>query len=103
VAARETGGRPTVADVTREADLARVFTEAGGLFGASFAGVVDIVGRADLRPIIEFSETEWDSQFSLILKHAFFTIKHAAPHFPSAGGTMVFVSSLETVSNLGVV
>jgi 3-oxoacyl-[acyl-carrier protein] reductase len=71
-AAGAIGGHYGMDDVTKEADVACVFTQTGELFRDRFAGAVNIVGRADLRPITEFSEEEWDSQFGLILRHAFF-------------------------------
>jgi NAD(P)-dependent dehydrogenase (short-subunit alcohol dehydrogenase family) len=93
-AARATGGIAEAADILSETALARVFQRAGSLFGTSFGGFVDIVGMADLRPITAFTETEWDCQFSLIVRHAFFALKHAAPYFTREGGTAVYVSSV---------
>jgi NAD(P)-dependent dehydrogenase (short-subunit alcohol dehydrogenase family) len=92
--AAEVGAHHAVADVTKEADVEQVFKRAKDIFGDSFSGLADIVGMGDLRPIVKFSEDEWDQQFSMVLRHVFFAIKHAAATFPESGGSMVFVSSL---------
>ncbi len=96
-AAQAIGGIAETADILSEAELARAFDRAGQAFGPSFAGFVDIVGMADLRPITAFTEAEWDRQFALIVRHAFFALKHAAPYFPAEGGTAVYVSSVAGV------
>ena len=93
-AAEATGGYAETADILSEAAIARVFEHAQEVLGTSFGGFVDIVGMADLRPISAFTEAEWDNQFALIVRHAFFAMKHAAPLYPLEGGTAVFVSSV---------
>jgi len=51
--AREVGGEPCVADVTKRPDMERVFDQARRSFGA-VRGVVDIVGMAKLRAPLGF-------------------------------------------------
>lgn len=99
--AGDLGGDAMVADVTREEDVVKVFQRARELYGDTFDGVVDIVGKADLRPLSANSLNEWDRQFDIVLRHAFLTVKHGAAAMPECGGTMVFVSSLAGVRSFG--
>jgi NAD(P)-dependent dehydrogenase (short-subunit alcohol dehydrogenase family) len=99
-AAAQTGGSHAVADVLQEGDVARVMEEAARTFGEAFHGTVDIVGRADLREVAEFTSEGWDTQFNLVIKHAFFALKHTAARLPKAGGSVVFVSSLAGIRTL---
>jgi NAD(P)-dependent dehydrogenase (short-subunit alcohol dehydrogenase family) len=99
-AAAQTGGHHATADVLQEDEVARVLDQAGRQFGDAFHGTVDIVGRADLREIAEFTSEGWDTQFNLVVKHAFFALKHTAARLPAAGGSVVFVSSLSGIRTL---
>jgi NAD(P)-dependent dehydrogenase (short-subunit alcohol dehydrogenase family) len=83
-----------VADVTKRNDVARIFKEARAALGAVH-GVVDIVGVARLKALADFSDEEWDWQFSIILRHAFLTLQYGAAAIAEAGGgTLTFVGSL---------
>lgn len=87
-------GHPCVADVTTREGLVKVFADARAAFG-SVHGVVDIVGVARIKQIAEFTDDEWEWQFSIVLRHAFLTLQYgAAAIAESGGGVMVFVGSM---------
>jgi NAD(P)-dependent dehydrogenase (short-subunit alcohol dehydrogenase family) len=92
--ARAINGHASVADVTKRDDVARVFEQAKVILGA-VRGVVDIIGAARLKALADFSDEEWDWQFSIILRHAFLTLQYGAAAVADAGGgTLTFVGSL---------
>jgi NAD(P)-dependent dehydrogenase (short-subunit alcohol dehydrogenase family) len=92
--ARAVSGRSCVADVTTRDGLARVFTDARAAFGAVH-GIVDIVGMARIKQLAEFTDGDWEWQFSIVLRHAFLTLQYGAAALgESGGGTMVFVGSM---------
>ncbi len=91
--ARNVGGFAVTADVTKRADMRRVFAEAAKWAGGRLAGAIDIVGIADVRPVLEFDDAGWDRQFDLVLRHVFFTMQELLPHL-DRDSSLVFVSSL---------
>jgi NAD(P)-dependent dehydrogenase (short-subunit alcohol dehydrogenase family) len=91
------GGISLTADVTKSAEVERVFDEVASTLGAVH-GVVDIVGVASAGPITSVEEATWDWQFDIVVRHAFHTIRHAAPHLAKVeNGSMVFIGSLSGV------
>lgn len=94
VVAAEVGGTALVADVTKRAEVERIFREARSRLG-QVSGVVDIVGIARLRPLRAFDDAGWDEQFDVVLRHAFLTLQIGAAALREAGGgTMTFVGSM---------
>jgi NAD(P)-dependent dehydrogenase (short-subunit alcohol dehydrogenase family) len=91
--AREVGGLAVTGDVTNRADVRRIFAEAVKWAGGSLAGAIDIVGIADVRPLLEVDDAGWDRQFDLVLRHVYLTIQEALPHL-GPDSSLVFVSSL---------
>jgi len=67
--AREVGGEPCVADVTKRPDMERVFKQARSAFG-SVRGIVDIVGMAKLAPLSAFTDADYEWQLDVGLRHA---------------------------------
>ncbi|MBS4017541.1 MAG: SDR family oxidoreductase [Dechloromonas sp.] len=92
-AAQAVGGVAFSADVTDAAGVASVFARASEAFGR-VDGVVDIVGMAIIRKIEEFSDEDWDRQFDVVLRHAFFVVREAARRFADGGGALTFVGSV---------
>jgi 3alpha(or 20beta)-hydroxysteroid dehydrogenase len=92
--AAEVGGSALTADVTRREDVERVFGEARLRLGRVQA-VVDIVGIAMLKPLAAFDDAAWDSQFDVVLRHAWLTLQiGGAALREGGGGSMAFVGSL---------
>jgi NAD(P)-dependent dehydrogenase (short-subunit alcohol dehydrogenase family) len=91
--ARHVGGLAATGDVTNRADMRRIFAEAVKWSGGRLAGAIDIVGIADVRPVLEFDDAGWDRQFDLVLRHAFLTMQESLPHL-DRDSSLVFVSSL---------
>src|SRR5258708_133118 len=71
--ARHVGGLAATGDVTNRADVRRIFTEAVKWAGGRLAGAMDVVGIADVRPVLEFDGAGWDRQFALVLRPRHFT------------------------------
>jgi NAD(P)-dependent dehydrogenase (short-subunit alcohol dehydrogenase family) len=91
--AEEVRGEPIQADVTTRAGAEAAFDKARALFGDSLAGVVDIVGIADVRKLADIDDAAWDRNFDMVLRHAYLAVQIGSRSMPR-GGTMVFVSSL---------
>ncbi len=93
--ADQTGGTPYVADIMSRADMETLFARAGELFGSRFAGVVDIVGIAQMGSIPSFDDAAIEQQFSTVFRHALLATQIAAPMLAKrGGGSMVFISSV---------
>jgi NAD(P)-dependent dehydrogenase (short-subunit alcohol dehydrogenase family) len=98
--AREVGGEPCVADVTKRPDMERVFNQARSSFG-SVRGIVDIVGMAKLAPLSAFTDADYDWQFDVGLRHAFLALQIGAPLVAEGGGgAITFVGSISGVACL---
>jgi NAD(P)-dependent dehydrogenase (short-subunit alcohol dehydrogenase family) len=92
-AVAEVGGHPVTADVTERAEVARAFREAAAV--GPVTGVVDIVGLAVLRPLLDFDDADYDRQFDVVLRHAFLTLQLGGRALADAGGgAMVFIGSV---------
>ena len=81
-----TGARYWHMDVSREAEVARVFAEVEGAFGP----VTVLVNNAGIgganRPTHELTEAEWDAVMAVNVKGVFLCTKHAVPQMRRAGG-----------------
>lgn len=92
--AAEVSGIPCTADCTSRAEMQRLVDTAASAMGR-IDGVVDIVGIPLWRPILEMDDQHWDSQFDLVLRHAFLATQIAGRHMKEhGGGTLVFIASL---------
>jgi NAD(P)-dependent dehydrogenase (short-subunit alcohol dehydrogenase family) len=82
-------------DVSREADVERVFGEVAARFGR-----IDIlVNNAGIsgvnKPTHEITEAEWDALMAVNVKGVFFCTKHAIPSLRAAGGgSIINLSSI---------
>ena len=82
-------------DVTREAEIARVFGEVVAAFG----GLDILVNNAGVaganKPTDELTEAEWDFVQSVNVKSVFFGVKHAIAHLRRrGGGSIINLSSI---------
>lgn len=93
-----TGGTPHVADIMSRSAMEAVFRRAEDLFGAGFAGVVDIVGMCQMGPLASFGDEAIDQQFQTVFRHALLTVQIAGPMLARlGGGSIVFIGSLAGV------
>jgi len=94
----EVGGVAWVGNATVRADAERLFAEAPELLaeiGASgLAGIVDIVGMAQYRGLLEMDDELWDWHHDIVLRHAYLAVSVGGRALRDAGGgVMVFVAS----------
>ena len=79
------------ADISKVADIRRLFQEALRHFGR-----IDIVianaGMFNQKPLMETTEEEYDSMMGLNTKGTFFTLQEAGRHLQN-GGRIIFISS----------
>lgn len=82
-------------DVSKENEVARVFSEIAKTFGAVHV-VVNNAGIVGVnKPTHEISEEEWDRVMSVNVKGVFFGTKHAIPYLQKAGGgSIINLSSI---------
>lgn len=91
--AEEVGGVAITGDATVRADMERIAAEVMQRFGR-VNGLVDILGMPRVKPLVEFTDEDWDWQFDMSLRHAFLSLQLVGPLIgQSGGGAMVFVSS----------
>jgi 3-oxoacyl-[acyl-carrier protein] reductase len=75
-----------VADVTRDADVARLIQTAISRFG-KLDIIVNNAGTTHRnRPMLEVGEAEFDKIYAVNVKSLFLTAHHAVPYFRKAGG-----------------
>jgi NAD(P)-dependent dehydrogenase (short-subunit alcohol dehydrogenase family) len=92
--ANEIGGRAVTGDITRRAEVERIFLESAQALGP-VTGVVDIVGMPHLGPLANLDDAKWASQFDLVLTHAFLAVQIGGRAIAEAGGgSMVFIASM---------
>jgi NAD(P)-dependent dehydrogenase (short-subunit alcohol dehydrogenase family) len=72
-------------DVVDEAQVAAAFESAAALFG-KLDGLVNAAGIVVSGPFLNFVYAEWERAFRVNVWGSYVTIKHAVPHFRTAGG-----------------
>ncbi|MCP3732118.1 SDR family oxidoreductase [Sphingomonas sp. MG17] len=90
--AEEIGGTAFVADVTDPVQVEAAFTEAARRLGG-VDGLVDVIGMARIKPIVDMSPQDISWQLDIVYRHALYAIAAGAKAMVD-GGTMAFVSSL---------
>jgi NAD(P)-dependent dehydrogenase (short-subunit alcohol dehydrogenase family) len=90
--ANAVGARHFAADVTRRDEVEAAFGFAHELWGA-IHGVVNIVGQATIRSILDYTDEEWDSQFDIVVKHALLTLQVGMKYL-KPGSSFTFIGSL---------
>ena len=96
--AAEVDGVAWSGDATARADAERLFAEAPGMLraiGASgLSGIVDIVGMARYRDLLDMDDETWDWHHDIVLRHAYLATQLGGKALLDAGGgVMVFVAS----------
>jgi NAD(P)-dependent dehydrogenase (short-subunit alcohol dehydrogenase family) len=82
-------------DVSREADIARVFSEVADAFGRLDILVNNAGVAGANKPTDQLTETEWDFVQAINVKGVFFGVKHAVPLMRRAGGgSIINLSSI---------
>jgi NAD(P)-dependent dehydrogenase (short-subunit alcohol dehydrogenase family) len=82
-------------DVSREADIARVFGEVADAFGRLDILVNNAGVAGANKPTDQLTETEWDFVQAINVKGVFFGVKHAVPLMRRAGGgSIINLSSI---------
>jgi NAD(P)-dependent dehydrogenase (short-subunit alcohol dehydrogenase family) len=96
--ASEVGGVAWVGNATVRADAERLFAEApallAGIGASGLGGIVDIVGMAQYRGLLELDDELWDWHHDIVLRHAYLAVSVGGRALRDAGGgVMVFVAS----------
>ncbi|GAA4743492.1 SDR family NAD(P)-dependent oxidoreductase [Nocardioides endophyticus] len=93
--AAEVAGVAWSGDLTQRADVEALFAFVGAELGR-LDGVVDIVGGARYKPLIDLTDEDWTFHHDIVLRHAYLAIEYAAKHWRATGtgGTMTFVASV---------
>lgn len=91
--ASEVGGVPCVADVRERADIERALKLAADELGP-VAGIVDIVGMARYRPLVDTSDEDWEWTFGMVLRHAYLLAQLGGRLLADRGGAMTFIASV---------
>lgn len=93
--ADEVDGVPWSGDLTRRDDVRELFDFVASELGR-LDGVVDIIGGARYKALIDLTDDDWTFHHDIVLRHAYLAIQHAAEHWRSTGtgGTMTFVASV---------
>jgi Dehydrogenases with different specificities (related to short-chain alcohol dehydrogenases) len=88
-------------DVSNAEQVRSCVAEAAGTFGA-LHGLVNNVGTADMAPLTDASEEEFEQVLRVNVRGHFLAIKHAVPEIARAGGgSIVNVSSLNALRSGG--
>lgn len=90
--AHSVGARHYAADVTRRDEVTGAFAYARECWG-EIHGVVNIVGQATIRSILDYTDAEWDSQFDIVVKHALLTLQIGMKYM-ARGSSFTFIGSL---------
>jgi NAD(P)-dependent dehydrogenase (short-subunit alcohol dehydrogenase family) len=96
--ASEVDGVAWVGNATVRADAERLFAEApellAGIGASGLGGIVDIVGMAQYRGLLELDDELWDWHHDIVLRHAYLAVSVGGRALLDAGGgVMVFVAS----------
>ncbi|MBW3661669.1 MAG: SDR family oxidoreductase [Actinobacteria bacterium] len=95
--AAEVGGVAHVADVRSRDDIAGAVDRAVAEFGR-LDTIVDIVGMARYRPLLDVSDDDWTWTFEMVLRHGFLLTQLGAQAMED-GGAMAFVASVSGITS----
>jgi NAD(P)-dependent dehydrogenase (short-subunit alcohol dehydrogenase family) len=98
--AKETGGVPWVGEITEREAVAALFDFVGAELGR-LDGVVDIVGLARYKPLIDLTDDDWDFHYGIVLKHAHLALEYSARYWQrtGTGGSIAFVASVAGIQS----
>jgi NAD(P)-dependent dehydrogenase (short-subunit alcohol dehydrogenase family) len=93
--ADEIGGVPWVGELTERDSVASLFDFVGSELGRLDA-VIDIVGLARYKALIDLTDDDWQWHGDIVLKHAYLMIEHAARYWQrtGTGGAVAVVASV---------
>ncbi|WP_043769901.1 SDR family NAD(P)-dependent oxidoreductase [Algiphilus aromaticivorans] len=80
------------ADVTVEADVARLVADAVAAMGGLDC-LINNAGIETIKPVTDISEAEWDRLMAINVKGVFFGCKHAFPHLAETHGNIINLAS----------
>jgi NAD(P)-dependent dehydrogenase (short-subunit alcohol dehydrogenase family) len=93
--ADEVHGIAITADITRRDSVETCFETALGMLPNGIGGIIDIVGEARLVKLADATDATWDSQFDIVLRHAFLVAQLGSKILKrGCGGTITFVGSI---------
>jgi NAD(P)-dependent dehydrogenase (short-subunit alcohol dehydrogenase family) len=96
--AAEVGGVAWSGDATDRAEVERLFKEAHDAVGP-VSGIVDIVGMAQYKGLLDIDDDDWAWHHDICLRHAYLAITVGGQHLKAAGGgTMAFVASVSGIT-----
>lgn len=98
--AEEIGGVPLVGELTERESMATVFDTVHRDLG-KIHGVVDIVGLARYKALVELTDEDWQWHLDVVLRHAYLTLEHAAKFWQrtGTGGSIAFVASVSGIQS----
>ena len=92
--AAEVDGTPWVGDVTSRDDMERLFREGPDALGG-LDGLVDIVGMAQYKGLLELDDELWQWHQDICIRHVFLAMQYGGRVLrDGGGGTMAFVASV---------
>ena len=98
--AKEVGGASWSGDATQRSDAERLFADAESELGGRIDGLVDIVGMAQYRSLVDIDDELWDWHFDIVLRHAYLAMQLAGRSMAkTGGGAMAFVASVSGITS----
>ncbi|WP_216894209.1 SDR family NAD(P)-dependent oxidoreductase [Nocardia alni] len=93
--AAEVGGVPYVGELTSRESVAAIFDFVEKELGR-LDGVVDIVGLARYKALVDLTDDDWQWHLDIVLKHAYLAIEYAARFWQRTGtsGAIAVVASV---------
>jgi 3-oxoacyl-[acyl-carrier protein] reductase len=82
------------ADVSRPADIARLFQETKRVFGGSLDILVNNAGVYEFAPLEAITPEHFHRQFDLNVLGLLLVTQEAVKHFPATGGSVINISSI---------
>lgn len=99
--AKEVAGEGYVADITNREDMLGLFAHAESRYGNALKGIVNIVGVALISPFDQVTDETWNSQFDIVLRHAYLTMQLGGRLLTkNGGGAMTFVGSMSGLASI---
>ena len=91
--ADEVGGVALVGDATKRPEVERLFAEAAARPGG-FHAVVDIIGMARFKMLVDMDDADLAWQYDIVLGHAILALQVAGPMLvENGGGAFTFIAS----------
>jgi NAD(P)-dependent dehydrogenase (short-subunit alcohol dehydrogenase family) len=98
--AAEIDGVPYSGDITDRDTVAALFAFVGTELGR-LDGVVDVVGLARYKPLIDLTDDDWGFHTDIVLKHAYLALEYSTRYWrqTGTGGTVAFVASVAGIDS----